>query len=62
MLLYGEIGEAYNVVDKKSDIKLKDLAQIIANITQTKVVYELSDKVEAEGYSKADMTLLDGKK
>lgn len=62
MLLYGEIGEAYNVVDKKSDIKLKDLAQIIANITQTKVVYELSDKVEVEGYSKADMTLLDGKK
>lgn len=62
LLLHGKIGEAYNVADKESDIKLKDLAQIIANIAQTKVVYELPDEVEAEGYSKAEMAILESQK
>lgn len=62
LLLNGKIGEAYNVADQNSNIKLKDLAQIIANIAQTKVVYELPDKVEAEGYSKSNMAVLESQK
>ena len=58
-LLKGEKGEAYNVADDRSDIALKDLAGMIADIAGTKVTFELPDAVEAAGYSKATKALLD---
>ena len=61
-LLAGENGEAYNIADEHSDIRLKDLAAIIAGIKGKKVVFELPDAVEAAGYSKATKARLDGKK
>lgn len=62
VLLKGECGEAYNIADIKSDIMLKDLAAIIAEIAGKKVVFELPDEVEAAGYSKATKARLDGTK
>ncbi len=62
ILLRGKNGEAYNIADEKSDIMLKELAEIIARIAGTKVVYELPDSVEASGYSKATKARLDGRK
>ncbi|SEA56611.1 Nucleoside-diphosphate-sugar epimerase [Oribacterium sp. KHPX15] len=62
VLLKGENGEAYNIADEKSDIMLKDLAAIIADIAEKKVVFELPDEVEAAGYSKATKARLDGSK
>ncbi|SKA62851.1 Nucleoside-diphosphate-sugar epimerase [Eubacterium uniforme] len=59
-LLVGENGEAYNIADKGSDIMLKDLAEIIAQIGGRKVVFELPDSIEAAGYSKATKARLDG--
>ena len=53
VLLNGENGEAYNIADEKSDIMLKDLARIIADIAGTEVVFEKPEEVEAAGYSKA---------
>lgn len=62
VLLKGKCGEAYNISDAASDIMLKDLAGIIADIAQKKVVFELPDAVEAAGYSKATKARLDGTK
>lgn len=62
VLLKGESGEAYNIADAASDIRLKDLANILANISGQKVVYEIPDSVEKAGYSKATKARLDGSK
>ena len=58
-LLYGTCGEAYNIADESSDITLKDLAGIIAQMNGKQVVFELPDAVESAGYSKATKALLD---
>ena len=62
VLMKGTNGEAYNISDEKSDIMLKDLAAIIAEISGKKVVFELPDAVEAAGYSKATKARLDSRK
>ncbi len=61
-LLSGENGEAYNIADLKSDITLKELAQIIADINGKKVVFQIPDEIEARGYSKATQARLDSSK
>lgn len=60
VLLRGENGEAYNIADQKSDIMLKDLASAIAEVSGTKVVFELPDNLEKSGYSTATKARLDG--
>jgi UDP-glucuronate decarboxylase len=62
ILLKGKNGEAYNIADESSDIRLKDLAGILADISGKKVVFELPDAVEKAGYSKATKARLDGNK
>lgn len=62
ILLRGENGEAYNIAEAHSDIRLKDLAQMIAEICDCRVVYEPPDAVEVAGYSKATKARLDGSK
>lgn len=62
VLLKGDIGEAYNIAEKHSDIMLKDLAAIIAEMNGKKVVFEIPDEVEAAGYSTATKARLDGRK
>lgn len=62
VLLKGESGEAYNVADQSCDIQLKDLAQIIADLSGTEVVFNPPDGVESIGFSKATKARLDGRK
>ena len=62
VLLKGESGEAYNIADEASDIRLKDLAELIAEKAGRKVIFEIPDAVEAQGYSKATKARLDGTK
>jgi nucleoside-diphosphate-sugar epimerase len=62
ILLYGKRGEAYNVSDEKSEITLKDLAQTLADIAGTKVIFELPSETDSAGYSKATKALLDNGK
>ena len=62
VLLNGESGEAYNISDDASDIMLKDLAAIIADYAEKKVVFEIPDAVESAGYSKATKARLDSSK
>lgn len=62
ILLKGEDGEAYNIADLPGDITLKDLANAIAAVSGTKVIFELPDEVEKAGYSTATKARLDGNK
>ena len=61
-LLKGSCGEAYNIADVSCDITLRDLAQTIADLVGTKVVFDLPDAVEAAGFSKATKARLDSTK
>lgn len=62
LLLKGESRSAVNVVDSASDICLRDLAVLLAEEAETKVVFELPDAIEKAGYSTATKALLDGMK
>lgn len=59
VLLAGERGRAYNLADERSDIQLRDLAQIAADHAGTRVVFDLPDETERRGYSTASKALLD---
>ena len=62
VLLKGNSGESYNIAEESSDIMLKDLAAIIAEMNGKNVVFEIPDAVEAAGYSTATKARLDGHK
>lgn len=62
VLLCGKCGEAYNIADESSDIRLKDLAQIVADYAGTEVVFEIPDTFEQSGYSKATKARLNSEK
>lgn len=62
VLLAGETGQAYNLADQRSDIRLKDLAKIAADHVGTKVVFDVPDETERRGYSTASKALLDAGK
>lgn len=62
VILNGKKGEAYNIADDASDIRLKDLAEIIANYAGVEVIYEIPDAIERDGYSKATKARLESNK
>lgn len=62
ILLCGKRGEAYNIASEDSDITLKGLAEYIAEMNNTKVVFEVPDSIEAAGYSVATKARLSGEK
>lgn len=62
VILKGKNGEAYNIADEKSDITLKNLAELVADYANKKVVFELPDEIENAGYSKATKAILDSAK
>lgn len=59
LLLEGKSGSAVNIADSTSDIRLKDLASLLAKEAGTKVVFELPDSAEKAGYSTATKAVLD---
>ena len=62
LLTNGANGEAYNISDEKSNIKLKDLAKILSRYNNKEVKFELPDEVERKVYSTATKALMDSKK
>lgn len=62
VMLYGKTGEAYNVADTASNIKLKDLANTIAELVGKKVIFDIPSDSEKEGYSKATVAVLNAGK
>lgn len=62
ILLLGKNGEAYNVSDEKSNIKLKDLAKLISELSNTNVKFDLSTNIEKQGFSPVTKALLNNEK
>ena len=62
VLLRGEDGQAYNVADTCCDIRLKDMAALIAAHAGTRVVFDLPKSIESAGFSTATKARLDGTK
>lgn len=58
IFFYGECGMAYNVSGLDSDVTLAHIAEVLADIAGTKVVFDLPDEVEMRGYSKSTKALL----
>lgn len=62
IILLGNSGNAYNISDSESDITLRDLAEYLAELSSTSVVFELPKESERRGYSAATKAMLDSKK
>lgn len=60
--LLGEKGNAYNVCDVETKWHLKDITQYIAGITGHKVIFQLPDKSEQEGFSKVSVGVMSSDK
>lgn len=58
VLLNGEMGVAYNVSSEKTNVRLKELAQMCAEAAGTKVIFDLPDEAERKGYSVAMQAIL----
>lgn len=58
-MLKGENGQAYNIASKDSDITLKELTNLCANCSNTKVIFEIPNDTEKAGYSKVTKALFD---
>lgn len=57
ILLKGEKGLAYNVADRSSNITIKELATLIAEIGGKRVICELPDERERNGYNVVKQSL-----
>lgn len=62
LLLKGLIGNVYNIASRECNITLKELAEIIANAVNKKVIYDIPDLKEAKGYSTATKAILNADK
>ena len=62
ILLDGISGEAYNIADKKSNITLKEFANILANFNNKEVVFELPNDIEKKGFSNATKAIMNADK
>lgn len=62
VLLNGEIGEAYNISSKKTDITLRDFAKLCADACGKNVVFDLPSDQEKKGFSIATTAILDNTK
>lgn len=59
VLLKGNNGEAYNIADDNSNISIRELAEIIANIGGKKVVFEQPNDIEKIGFNLASKSVFD---
>lgn len=62
ILTKGTSGEAYNIADPKSRIRLRDFASIAAKAGGTQIVFQAQSAVEAKGYSKVNKAVMNMKK
>ena len=62
VLANGAAGEAYNVANENAVVSIAEVAQTVANISGTKVVYDFPDDVEKKGFSIPQNCILDNAK
>lgn len=58
ILLLGESGSPYNIANKDSVATIREYAQTLADCGNVKLRFEIPDRVEARGYSKAKESIL----
>lgn len=58
----GTAGEAYNIANENAIVSIAGVAQNVAKIAGTKVVFEIPDDLEKKGYSKPQNCILDNTK
>ncbi len=51
ILLKGENGQAYNIADNSSNITIRELAEMIADISDKKVIIDLPSNAEKKGFN-----------
>ncbi len=59
ILLKGENKQAYNVADTHSNVTIREMAEKIAAIAGTQVVFEIPDATEQKGYSEIRRAIFD---
>lgn len=59
ILLNGNAGEAYNIADPKSNVRLRDFAESAALAGGTRVVFRQPSLTEKQGYSKITKATMD---
>lgn len=62
ILLKGENGQAYNIADESSNLTIKELAEMIAEIGGKKVVINLPSNIEKAGFNTVKKSLFSTKK
>lgn len=58
VLLHGENGTAYNVSSEKTNVHLRDFAQMCADYNGRQIVFDLPSEDEAKGYSIATQAIM----
>lgn len=62
VLFYGVPGEAYNISNENSIATIAEVAQTIAEISETKVVFDSPEEIEKKGYSNPQDCILSNDK
>ena len=62
VLFKGESGQAYNVSNENSIASIAEVAETVAALCGTKVIKELPDDIERQGFSRPQNCILDNKK
>lgn len=59
VLLNGEIGKAYNISNPYSVMSIRELAELIASVASSSVIFEKPTNVECKGYNMMENSSLD---
>ena len=59
VLIYGEVGTAYNISCESCDVRLKEFAGLCAQYNGKDVIFELPSETEQKGFSVAQKAVLD---
>jgi len=62
ILVKGENMQAYNIADSSSNLTIKELAEMVAEIGGKKVVLEIPDAKEKSGFNKVTKSIFDTRK
>ena len=62
VLIKGKNCNAYNICNSQSNITIKDMAILVANSVNRKVIFEIPDDVEKSGYNVVKKSILSDKK
>ena len=62
VLLNGENGVAYNISSERTNVHLRDFAQMCADYNCRKVIYDIPSETEAKGFSIATQAIMDNER